>query len=80
MPTLTIEDIPEGLYLRLKQYAALHHRTLGREALHCIEQALGGDPIEPEAFLVVARRLREKTAQHPITDEAFTAAKAAGRR
>ncbi len=79
MPTLTIKNVPEDLYVRLKQYAEINRRSLNSEVILCIERAICSHRIQPEEYLSRARRLREKTAQYPITDDDFTAAKVAGR-
>ncbi len=79
MPTLTIKNIPEDLYAQLKRYAELNRRSLNSEVILCIERAIRSRQIHPEAYLVRARQLREKTRGHLITDDEFNAAKVAGR-
>ncbi len=79
MPTITVKNIPPELYERLKQAAAANHRSLNSEIIVCIEQVVGSNRVEPEEILARARKLREKTANYPITDEEFLQAKSAGR-
>ena len=79
MPTLTIKNIPDDLYARLKRRAELNRRSLNSEVIVCIERAVRSRRVSPEIVLARARRLRERTAQHPITDEEFDRAKVAGR-
>lgn len=79
MPTITVKNIPPELYERLKQAAAANHRSLNSEIIVCIEQVVGSSKIQPEEILARARKLREKTANYPITDEEFLQAKSAGR-
>ncbi len=79
MATLTIKNVPENLYVRLKQYAEINRRSLNSEVILCIERAIYTHRIQPEEYLARARRLREKTAQYPISDDDFSAAKVAGR-
>ena len=79
MPTLTIKNIPEDLYLQLKQYAKINRRSLNSEVILCIERAIRGRRVQPEAHLARARQLRGKTIQHPITDDEFNEAKVVGR-
>jgi hypothetical protein len=69
MPTVTVKNIPADLYEKLKQSAHVI----------CIERAIRTRLIDPDAVLVAAIRLREKTAAHPISDYELTKAKAAGR-
>lgn len=79
MPTITVKNIPADLYERLRQAAAANRRSLNSEIIVCIERAVRSSTIQPEEFLAQARRLREKTIDHPITDDEFTRAKSAGR-
>jgi len=46
MPSLTLKDIPMPLMERLRTRAAREHRSLNREAIRLLEQALdpSGDP------------------------------------
>ena len=41
MPTLTIRNLPPGVYGRLRDRAKRHRRSLTQEAAAIIEQALG---------------------------------------
>jgi len=79
MPTVSIKNMPNDLYERLKQSAQANRRSLNSEAIVCIERALNARPLDPEAVLARARRLRERTTDYMISDEEFTEAKAAGR-
>jgi len=79
MPTITVKNIPNELYVYLKRSAQANRRSLNSEIIVCIERTLRVRRVEPEAVLGRARRLREKTAGHVIGDEEFTAAKMAGR-
>jgi plasmid stability protein len=79
MTTVTVKNIPDLLYEQLKQTAQLHRRSINSEIIVCIEQAMGGQPIDLERTLARAQVLREKTSAYPISDEAFNAAKTAGR-
>lgn len=79
MPTITVKNIPNDLYLRLKRSAQANRRSLNSEIIVCIERTLGVRKIEPEAVLARARHLREKTGGYVIGDDEFTASKKAGR-
>ena len=79
MATITVKNIPDALYEQLKQTAQLHRRSINSEIIVCIEQMIGGQPIDLEMTLARAQVLREKTSAYPISDEAFTEAKTAGR-
>ncbi|ALP54980.1 DNA-binding protein (plasmid) [Candidatus Tenderia electrophaga] len=79
MPTLTVKNIPDELYDRLKAAAQAHHRSLNSEILYCVEQTLGARKIEVKDELAIAKALRAKTASHPISDAELDAAKNEGR-
>ena len=79
MATLIIKNVPEELYTRLKQSAERNRRSLDAEVLSCVERVINGQRIRPEEHIERARLLRQKTENHPITDEEFNAAKRAGR-
>lgn len=79
MPTLTIKNIPDELYDRLKAAAQAHHRSLNSEILYCVERTLGVRKIDVTEELAIAKALRAKTASHPISDTELDKAKNAGR-
>jgi plasmid stability protein len=64
MATVTVKNIPDELYERLKTVAQINRRSINSEIIVCIENA---------------RRLRQLTAGHRISDEEFNQAKAEGR-
>lgn len=60
MPTtLTLKTIPDELYARLKQAAALHRRSLNSEAIVCLEMVLAPTRLPPGERLARARALRQ---------------------
>lgn len=59
MPTtLTLKNIPEALYERLKSAAEAHRRSLNSEALVCLESVLLPTRLAPSERLTRARELR----------------------
>ncbi len=79
MPALTIKNIPDDLYIRLKEAAQAHHRSMNSEILYCVERTLVPHKIDVSEHISVARKLREKTADYPLTDYELNAAKNEGR-
>ena len=79
MPTLTLKNIPDDLYARLKEAAQAHHRSLNSEILYCVERTLTPHKIDVSEQIAIARALRAKTAAHPITNEEINTAKNEGR-
>jgi len=72
MPGLVIKDFPEALHRRLKERATKHHRSLTREALSILEEAL----TRPERPDRLPPRIR---LEKPLTDEFIDRAKREGR-
>lgn len=59
MPTtLTLKNIPDEVYERLKVAAATHRRSLNSEAIVCLETVLTPTRIAPSERLARARQLR----------------------
>jgi len=80
MATITVKNIPDDLYERLKQRAEANRRSLNSEIIICIEQVVSSQKIEPELLLARARQLREKTSSYLSSDTDFTQAKQFGRK
>ena len=79
MTTITVKNIPEDIYEKLKRSAELNHRSLNREIIACLERAVSSQVIDVETVLAGARQIREKTARYSITEAEFDQAKSAGR-
>ena len=79
MPALTIKNIPDDLYLRLKEAAKSHHRSMNSEILYCIERMLCPHKIDVSEHVSMAKILRAKTASDPLTDDELDAFKNEGR-
>jgi plasmid stability protein len=59
MPTtLTLKNIPDDVYQRLKALAETHRRSLNSEAIVCLESVLLPGRVTPSERLVRARELR----------------------
>ena len=57
--SLTLKNIPDEIYNRLKEAAQAHHRSLNSEVIACLEQALMPVHVSPGEHLARARRIRE---------------------
>ncbi len=79
MPSITVKNIPQDLYERLKQLAKTNRRSINREIIVCIEQTVSSRLLDPEKVLWEARRLREKTSHYTVSDDELNQAKRAGR-
>ena len=59
MPTtLTLKNIPDDVYAKLKVSAAVHRRSLNGEAIVCLETVLLPSKVQPAERLARARELR----------------------
>lgn len=79
MATVTVKNIPDELYEKLKADAEINRRSINSQIIVCIENAVGTRPIDVTETLDHARRLRRLTEERPIDDAAFNQAKADGR-
>lgn len=79
MPTITVKDIPSDLYEALKKKAAAHHRSINREVIHYIEQAVGSREVDVEDVLEKARTMQKKVGKVPISEEILNEYKNSGR-
>ena len=79
MATVTVKNIPDDLYNRLKSVAEINRRSINSEIIMCIENTVLSRQINLEEVLEDARQLRRLTAGHPISDEKFNHLKAEGR-
>lgn len=81
MAAINIKNIPDHIHKKLKLRAVANHRSLNKEVLHILSEALGREPparLDPEATL---RRLRElkKHFRGELTMEEIQAAIDEGR-
>ncbi|MBI5508205.1 MAG: hypothetical protein HY903_05580 [Deltaproteobacteria bacterium] len=77
MPGLLIKDLPARLHRRLRARAAAMHRSLGREALVILEEAL--DARAGPRGLAEIDALRQRGSR-PLTDALLEAARKESRR
>lgn len=59
MPAITIKNIPDTLYEKLKEAANAHHRSINSELIHCLEKTLLPKRVSPDEHLLKARALRQ---------------------
>lgn len=60
--SITLKNIPDPIYQRIKLAAKRHHRSMNNEIIACLEQVLAPQPVDIEARLEQARRLRDRYA------------------
>ena len=80
MPTtLTLKNIPDATYKRLKSAAEAHRRSLNSEAIVCLESVLLPTKIAPAERLARARELRASLSVAKFRARDIDAAKRADR-
>lgn len=58
MATVTLKNVPDELYERLKATAQAHRRSINSELIHCLETVLKPRKISAEERLARLRRVR----------------------
>ncbi len=58
MPALTIKNVPDELYEKLKLSANVNRRSLNSELIHCLETILMPKRVTPAERIQRARALR----------------------
>ena len=80
MPTnLTLKNIPDEVYERLKVSAETHRRSLNSEVIVCLESVLLPGQIPPAERLARARALRSPMAKIKFKARDIDAMKREGR-
>ena len=80
MPTtLTLKNIPDDVYARLKASAEVHRRSMNSEALVCLEAMLLPSRVPPAERLARARALRDSLPQGKFRARDIDAMKRDGR-
>jgi antitoxin FitA len=81
MPTnLTLKNVPDEVYERLKGSAETHRRSLNSEAIVCLETVLFPARISPAERLARARILRSTMRKRKFKARDIDAMKREGRR
>lgn len=76
---LTLKNIPDEVYERLKASAEAHRRSLNSEAIVCLETLLLPGRISPAERLARARELRRTLPRGKFTARGIDALKRTGR-
>lgn len=51
MATITVKNIPNDLYVKLKATAAFNRRSINSEVIYCIENMIKSRKINPNEFI-----------------------------
>jgi plasmid stability protein len=76
---ITVKNIPQPLYEKLKKRATRNRRSVNGEIISIFEEALTVRPVKPEEIIASARALRERTRNFVLDQEFIDQAKSEGR-
>ena len=79
MATVTIKNIPEEVYRKLKRQASAHHRSFNQEVIACLERSTESVLFDPAAILAQARVLRKQGNGSVVTDRLLRQLRTEGR-
>jgi plasmid stability protein len=79
MATMTLKNVPDELYEQLKRSAERHRRSLNKEAITRLEQALNGRRTDSLALLEQIRAARAEMRGVFVTDVDLRAGRDEGR-
>ncbi len=77
--TLTLKNIPDEIYVRLKASAESHRRSLNSEAIVCLEAVLLPGRATAEEVIARARAIRDSLPKGKFTAREIDAFKREGR-
>jgi plasmid stability protein len=60
MSSITVKNIPEPIYNKLKQQAEAQHRSMNSEIIACLERYVEPIRVSPDEILRQARMMRKK--------------------
>ena len=78
MATLTVKNVPDDLYEKLKAAATANRRSINSEVITIIERAIEHQTKSPYEVQARVRKLREKLDIY-VTEDEINAAKNEGR-
>lgn len=61
MPTnITIRDIPDDVYAKIKKQAELHHRSINSEVIVYLKKLVQSNQRDPDQIITRAKKLKQK--------------------
>ncbi|WP_340104639.1 FitA-like ribbon-helix-helix domain-containing protein [Rhodohalobacter sp. 8-1] len=78
MPSITVKNIPEDIYKKIREQAGAHHRSINSEIIACLEKTVKPQTVSADDILKEARRMRKK-ARGSLSSEEIESAIEQGR-
>ncbi|MDR9364299.1 MAG: Arc family DNA-binding protein [Balneolaceae bacterium] len=70
MPTsITIRDIPDDVYAKIKKQAELHHRSINSEVIVYLKKLAQSNRRDPDQIITRAKKLKQKAKGSLSMDE-----------
>lgn len=60
MPSITVKNIPDSIYKKLKVQAEERHRSMNSEIISCLEKSVDSNRVSSDEILRQARIMRQK--------------------
>ncbi|MGF1671787.1 MAG: Arc family DNA-binding protein [Balneolaceae bacterium] len=60
MPSITVKNIPDSIYNKLKKQAEAQHRSMNSEIIACLERSVDPRRVSSDEILYQARMMRKK--------------------
>lgn len=79
MRTVTVKNIPDDLYDKIKETAQGNRRSINNEIIHRLDRSLRSRVVDAEVLLNRIERLRHDMSVPRLNDEIIAAAKEDGR-
>lgn len=79
MVNITLKNIPDDLYNRLKEVANLHHRSINSELIDCLERTLMPTRKSPEQYIANAQTIRKRVKAKKLSTREIQEFKNQGR-
>ncbi|MDR9419309.1 Arc family DNA-binding protein [Gracilimonas sp.] len=57
---ITIRDIPDDVYAKIKQQAELHHRSINSEVIVYLKKLVKSNRRDPDQIIARAQKLKQK--------------------
>jgi len=75
LPSITIKNIPEQLYKKIKEKAEAQRRSINSEIIYSLEQSVNADRVSEDEILYEARKFRKNIPKILSNDEISAAIK-----
>ena len=69
MPSITVKNIPDKIYTRIKESAKANRRSVNSEIIHQLEQSMFANKVDEEEIRYQVQQFRSKIKQRLSTEE-----------